>query len=76
MTVKELIEKLQQVDPDLKVVVSGYEGGFQDVKYNPEPFDLALNVHTEWYYGPHEDVEDTYSVPDKSKFEIVKAICL
>jgi hypothetical protein len=76
MTVKELIEKLQQLDPDLRVVTDGYEGGYKDVSDTFESFDLALNVNESWYYGPHEDVDDTYRVPDKSKVEIVKAICL
>jgi hypothetical protein len=76
MKVKELIEKLQQLDPDLEVVTKGYEGGYQYADGSFDPFDLALNVHTAWYYGPHEDAEDTYNVPDKSKVEIVKAICI
>jgi hypothetical protein len=38
--------------------------------------EIALNVHTQWYYGPHEDAYDTYSVPDKSQYEIVKAVIL
>ena len=46
MIVKELIEKLQQLDPDLRVVTNGYEGGYQDVSNDFESFDLALNVHT------------------------------
>jgi hypothetical protein len=45
MTVKELIEKLQQLDPDLRVVTDGYEGGYKDVSDTFESFDLALNVN-------------------------------
>lgn len=30
MTVAELIKALSQFDPDLKVVVDGYEGGFDE----------------------------------------------
>ena len=53
MTVKELIEKLQTLDPDLHVFVSGYEGGYEDVGISPIK-EIALNYHTEWYYGKHE----------------------
>ena len=31
MKVKELIEKLSQLDPELMVVVRGYEGGVDEV---------------------------------------------
>ena len=31
MTVKELIEQLQTLDPDLHVFTNGYEGGYEDV---------------------------------------------
>ena len=54
MKVKQLIEILQQYDPETRVVIPGYEGGFKDVAYVSEN-DLALNVHDEWWYGSHED---------------------
>jgi len=75
MTVKELIEQLQKLDPDIHVMTPGYEGGYR-YSLISEVYDIALNVHTQWYYGPHEDVNDTYSVPDKSQYQIVKAIVL
>ena len=75
MTVKELIEQLQQLDPDLHVFTSGYEAGFEDVEIS-EIKDIALNVHEEWYYGKHEDANDTYYVSDKLKYTIVKGIIL
>ena len=75
MTVRELIEQLQQLDPDLYVFTSGYEGGFDDVCVGEE-MEIALDVHEEWYYGKHEDANTAYHVPDKSKFKIVKGITL
>jgi hypothetical protein len=75
MTVKELIEQLQQLDPDLHVFTAGYEGGYNDV-YVGEEMEIALNVHDEWYYGKHEDASTEYHVPDKSKYKIVKGIVL
>jgi len=56
MTVKELIEKLQTVDPDLVVLSDGYEGGYREVFFNECVREFNKNVYTEWYYGPHEEV--------------------
>jgi len=53
MKVKELIELLSQMDPELMVVRSGYEGGVNEIK-KIKIYDIELNVNTEWYYGKHE----------------------
>lgn len=58
MKVKDLIETLQNYDPNTRVVRPGYEGGYQDVTFISEN-DLALNVNKEWYYGAHELADDT-----------------
>ena len=76
MTVKELIEQLQQLDPELHVFVRGYEGGYDDVIGISNVTEIALNVHEEWYYGKHEDADTAYYVPDKDKHTIVKGIIL
>jgi hypothetical protein len=57
MTVNELIEWLQAYPSNLRVVVSGYEGGFNDIS-KAELIELNLNVNDEWYYGPHERPDD------------------
>ena len=75
MTIKELIEQLEQLDPDLHVFTAGYEGGFNDVYVGNER-EIALNVHEEWYYGKHEEANNEYYVKDKSKYKIVKGIVL
>ncbi|MBF0626132.1 MAG: hypothetical protein HQL82_15155 [Magnetococcales bacterium] len=59
MTVAELMELLKQHDPAMRVVVAGYEGGFNDLSY-VEPMMLTLNVHEEWFYGAHD-------VPEKGQ---------
>lgn len=72
MTVRELIEKLQELDGDLHVLVSGYEGGYCDVSEGPfeiETFDLDVN--TEWYYGPHEMADDS-----RHQYKQVKGVVL
>ncbi len=74
MTVKELIEQLQQLDPELYVFVRGYEGGYDDAGPITPPNDFALNFHDEWYYGDHE-VADYYDL-DPNKYTIVKGVIL
>ena len=77
MTVKELIEKLSTIeDQDLRVMTSGYEGGFNDLEnINTLPIHMALDVNEEWYYGRHERVDDMYGTTN-SEYHIVKAIVL
>ncbi len=53
MKVKELIEQLKCHDPEAQVVISGYEGGVNDVDHTGS-CTIALNVNTAWYYGEHE----------------------
>lgn len=62
MTAGELIEYLQEFDPKTRVLVKGYEGGFDDIEVT-EPIPVLLNVHTEWWYGKHDrpSLEDTSS---------------
>lgn len=72
MTVKELIEQLQQLDPNLRVFVSGYEGGYDDAAIPNNIMDIALDYHDEWYYGKHEDA----NIVDKTKYTIVEGVIL
>lgn len=62
MTVAELIKVLNDVqDKSQRVVVNGYEGGYTDVGLI-EFTKVILNVHAEWYYGPHDKPDE---VPDR-----------
>lgn len=70
MKVKELIEKLNKLDPELMVVLSGYEGGVREATMVGDG-TIALNVHDEWYYGPHDFVA---MESDHQGAERVKAI--
>jgi hypothetical protein len=72
MTVKELIEQLQTLDPDLRVFTQGYEGGYEDVVSVGAIREIALNYHDEWYYGPHVEAEAEH----KDNYEIVKGVIL
>jgi len=71
MTAQQLIEKLQQLDPEMRIFVDGYEGGYNDATVS-EIRDIALDVHTDWYYGKHEDAASELA---KDKV-IVKGIVL
>lgn len=55
-TVGELIDRLKKFDPDTKVMVNGYEGGYDTVTHL-EVKKVVLNYYDEWYYGKHEDAE-------------------
>ena len=59
MTVAQLIDSLKNYPPDLPVVVSGYEGGYNDVD-SFENVKIVLGYNDEWYYGSHEDVASIY----------------
>jgi len=54
MTIKELIKDLSMFDPDLPVLVSGYEGGFKELL--PKCIiqeKMIRDYYDAWYYGPH-----------------------
>jgi hypothetical protein len=55
----------------MRIFVDGYEGGYNDATVS-EIRDIALDVHTDWYYGTHEDAASELS---KDKV-IVKGIVL
>ena len=57
MTVQELINTLNKLDPNALLFRPGYEGGFDDVRSEPVEVEMVLNSHDEWYYGSHEQVE-------------------
>ena len=53
MTVGELTEYLQTLDPELKVFVRGYEAGYNNVNTINHD-EMILNVNNVWYYGKHD----------------------
>ena len=56
MTVAELIQQLQRHPPDLRVVVDGYENGYDDL--SPEQLALitiTLNTGKHHWEGRHGD---------------------
>ena len=58
MNVKELMDTLSKLDPELRVFTRGYEDGYVDPKVFVRPFALDFhNVDKQWYYGPHVDAD-------------------
>ncbi len=56
MTVKELAHLLETYPPDLRVVVNGYEDGYDDL--SPERIvsaEIALNTGKHQWEGQHGD---------------------
>ena len=74
MTVKELIQQLQQLDSNLYVFTHGYEGGYEDVVIS-DIKEMALDVNKEWYYGPHELINEYNDSKIQDKI-IVKGVIL
>lgn len=54
-TVGQVIEALQKLPSDTRVLVSGYEGGFEgaDLSMAAKPF--KRNPQQKWYYGRWEE---------------------
>ena len=76
MKVKDLIRMLEDLDPELEVMLDGYEGGYKQFSYIIAQADYALDVYdTEdlWWYGPHERTE---YVDDIEKYTVVKGVVL
>ena len=58
MTVKVLIDLLKKYPSDMRVVVSGYEGGWDDVDQRRiSKQKVVLNYEKESYEGQHEDLD-------------------
>lgn len=59
MTVAELVKLLGEYPADLRVVVDGYEAGFDDVESERIAVrEIRLDANCEWYYGRHEDADE------------------
>jgi hypothetical protein len=56
MTVLELTNRLLHLDPDMMVVIPGYEGGVTEVNGVTE-INVYLNSNQEWWRGEHGTVE-------------------
>ena len=76
MTTGELIRLLAEYPPDLRVVVDGYEDGYDDLSEGRiAPVKITLNTGTEDWLGQHGDASYLpQNIPDTT--EVVEALAL
>ena len=58
MTAKELINHLKTLPPETRIVVKGYEGGF-DYAQLLRKVKVIKKTNLEWYYGDLEEILDS-----------------
>ena len=59
MTINELIRVLQTYPPDLRVVVNGYEEGYDDLEQHLISVkEIRLDAGKSWWEGRHRDSWD------------------
>ena len=61
MNAKELINLLQHVPPETKIVVRGYEDGYNDIQ-QLKPVKIMHNSASKWYYGEYFGSEAVESI--------------
>ena len=65
LTVKNLIDLLSKYPGNLRVVVDGYEGGYEDLQPGRVKVQkLVLDVYNDYeHWGPHDDYEQGDEAP-------------
>ena len=58
MIIFELIQQLQTLDPETKIVIRGYEDGYNDI-LTVRTVKIKPIVDAYWYLGEYEDSKDT-----------------
>lgn len=61
MTASELIQQLSAFPPDTKIVVRGYEEGYNDI-LQLKPVRIKLDVGSHWYEGEYDDSPDADAI--------------
>ena len=75
MTVDQLVQILQTYPPDLRVVVNGYECGYDDLSPKQiSPSKIALNAGKQDWEGAHGEADGLGSAPNDA--EVVEALVL
>lgn len=57
MTASELISELQKLSPDTKIVVRGYEDGYNDI-LQLKPVKIKRQSDSHWFDGEYETSAD------------------
>lgn len=53
MTSQDLIQHLQTIPSNTKIVVRGYENGYNDI-IELKPIKIEININANWYDGEYE----------------------
>lgn len=61
MTVLELIQHLQLLSPETKVLVRGYEEGYNDI-LQLKPVSVMPKVNAFWWDGEYEESADANAI--------------
>ena len=61
MTASELINLLQGLPPEIKIVVRGYEEGYNDIQ-QLKPLKLRQDRNAKWYYGEYRENDSEHSI--------------
>jgi hypothetical protein len=61
MTASELINELQKLLPETKIIVRGYEDGYNDI-LQLKPVKIKRKADSSWYEGEYEDNPDEDAV--------------
>jgi hypothetical protein len=61
MTASELINELQKLSPETKIVVRGYEDGYNDI-LQLKLVKIKRKSDSNWYEGEYEDSTDEDAV--------------
>ncbi len=61
MTASELIKHLQTLPPDTKIVIRGYEDGYNDI-LKLKPVKIKTKADSYWFDGEFEDSTDADAV--------------
>ena len=73
MTVSELMQLLAAHPPNLRVVLDGYEEGYDDLEQHLISVrEIRLDAGNKWWEGRHREAEDTRTTGSA----IVKALVL
>ena len=65
MKIKELVEQLKKYDPEMLVVVRGYEGGWDDIEKIKEKILIEWENNS-WYEGKYSYFEEKEDNPDNA----------
>jgi hypothetical protein len=61
MTIAELIDKLQEFSPDTKIVIRGYEEGYNDI-LEIISRKIELDTSSHWYEGSYKESKNSTAI--------------